>query len=62
MTTNMGGNVNQNPKNGSNDVLLNVTRTGGDEKQNVCVGAYVAANDQSGPKMGSVGAFANATS
>ena len=62
MSTDIGGNVNHNPRDGSNDVLLNITRTGGDERQNASVGAFVAANDQRGPKMGSVGAFANANS
>ncbi|XP_065371741.1 attacin-A-like [Calliphora vicina] len=59
MTSNMGGSVNTNPRDGSNDVVLNVTRTIGDEQRNAAVGAYVAANDQRGPKMGTVGAFAN---
>lgn len=60
MSNNIGGNINTNPRNGSNDVLLNVTRTGGDDKRNETIGAFVAGNDHSGPKMGSVGAFANA--
>ncbi|KAM7361062.1 attacin-A-like [Cochliomyia hominivorax] len=62
MTTNIGGNVNTNPRDQSQDVLLNVTRTIGDERQNATVGAFVAANDHRGPQMGTVGAFANANS
>ncbi|XP_037806408.1 attacin-A-like [Lucilia sericata] len=59
MTTNIGGSCNTNPRDQSNDVLLNLTRTIGDEKQNATVGAFVAANDHRGPQMGTVGAFAN---
>ncbi|XP_037806407.1 attacin-A-like [Lucilia sericata] len=62
MTTNMGGSCNTNPRDQSNDVVLNVTRTMGDEKNNAAVGAFVAANDHRGPKMGTVGAFGNVNS
>lgn len=61
MTTNMGGSVTPN-RDGSNDVVLNVTRTLGDESHNATVGAFVAANDHRGPKMGTVGAFGNVNS